>query len=240
MAGETFRPPRSGLPRIPSGTTRRDPSGRTLEHGWHSRGYLPHLKEREGTYFITFRLADTLPQRVADSYRAERENIIGQATDQQRELSPDERRRLAELYAERIDAYLDAGHGQCWLRNPSIAAMVAQALCCFDGERYDLYAWAVMPNHVHAVVEPLNGHTLSDLLHTWKSFTAHEVRRLMPALGMVLPKTAAFWQRESYDHLVRNREDFDRVCQYTVNNPVQAGLCLRPEEWPYVGMSSNP
>jgi hypothetical protein len=112
-------------------TTRRDACATS---GWHWRGYLPHLKAEHGTYFVTFRLADTLPTRVLESYERERSEILQHAKDQSRQLSPDEVRRLARLYAERIESYLDAGHGACWLRDPLVADIVSKALRHFDGD----------------------------------------------------------------------------------------------------------
>jgi REP element-mobilizing transposase RayT len=106
----------------------------------------------------------------------------------------------------------------------------------FDGERYELRAWVVMPNHVHAVVWPKPPHTLSKILHGWKSFTAHELNKLLSK------KAVSFWQSESYDHLIRNDDDFHRCCQYTLMNPVNAGLCAEYHLWRwssvYVAQSS--
>ena len=104
---------------------------------------------------------------------------------------------------------------------------MAGALKFFDGERYELRAWVVMPNHVHVVVWPMPPNTLSEILHSWKSFTAHEINKLLP--GKVVP----FWQRESYDHLIRDDDDLRRCCQYTLMNPVNAGLCAEGHLWPW-------
>ena len=208
-----------------------------LRSGWHERGYLPHLKAEGGTYFVTFRLANSLPKEVLERFRFEREDIVKRAEAAGRELSPDEEKRLDELYSARIESYLDAGHGKCWLEEPVIGEMVSEALMHFDGERYWLHAWVVMPNHVHAVVTPQKSHTLSQILQSWKSFTAHEAQKVAQASRLQIPEGKAFWQRESYDHLVRDEADFARVCEYTARNPVEAGLCRKPEEWPYVGVA---
>ncbi|MBW7865550.1 MAG: transposase [Candidatus Hydrogenedentes bacterium] len=211
----------------------------TLVSGWHSRGYLPHLKSENGTYFVTFRLADTLPKTVLERYRAEREDIVLRAKTLGRDLTRDEERQLAMLYSERIDAYLDAGHGKCWLRKPELGGLMADTLQHFDGVRYILYAWVVMPNHVHVVVTPLPGHELSRILHSWKSFTAHEVKKMGHIPDTLVSKSKAFWQRESHDHLVRDDDDLSRVIEYTIKNPVNAGLCAAIEDWPYVGFLKN-
>jgi len=208
-----------------------------LLSGWHSRGYLPHLKMEDGIYFVTFRLADTLPQKVLEAYQAERDELLRRAKAAGCELSTADAKRLRELFSDRIEAYLNAGHGQCWLKEPSIGNMVMQALRHYDGERYTLYAFVVMPNHVHALVRPHAGFTLSQILHTWKSFTAHEAQKIAEASGLSIPKGEAFWQRESYDHLIRDEADFEQILEYIIQNPVKAGLCDKPEDWPYLGVA---
>jgi len=86
-----------------------------LLSGWHERGYLPHLKEEGGAYFVTFRLADTPLQAVLAQYRAEREGITKRAETRSRVLSPEDETCLRDFYSERVEAYLDVGHVKCWL-----------------------------------------------------------------------------------------------------------------------------
>lgn len=195
--------------------------------GLHSRGVLPHLKREGATYFVTFRQAGTLPSEVLLRFKAERQSILDHALAAKRPLTWHEQAQLFRWYSDRVDRYLDAGHGECHLRRPACAEVVAAALKFFDNQRYELRAWVVMPNHVHAVVWPMPPHTLSEILHTWKSFTAHELNKLLPR------KIVPFWQRESYDHLVRDDDDLHRCCHYTLLNPVNAGLCAEPQLWPW-------
>jgi len=187
------------------------------------RGRLPHWEMEGGIYFVTFRLADSLPQSVLNFFKAERENIIRTAQQMGRDLSPSEHRRLAELFSDQIENHLDAGAGSCHLRQPQIAEMVANALRFFDDQRYRLFAWCVMPNHVHVVMRPLHNHHLGDILHSWKSFTAKEANRMLGLGG-------TFWEREYYDHLVRDEEEFYRIINYVADNPKQANL----PDWPWV------
>ncbi|MBM4064270.1 MAG: transposase [Planctomycetes bacterium] len=194
-----------------------------LVSGIHHRGYLPHFKREEGTYFVTFRLAGTLPQSVLTQIEAERKGHENRAKNGK--TTSKEVGHWNALDADRIDAFLDSGYGECWLKRDDIGKLVADALCYFDDERYKLLAWVVMPNHVHAVLTPKWSHTLSSILHSWKSFTANKANNILGREGQ------SFWQRESYDHLVRDEEDFIRVCNYTVNNPVKAGLCQKAEDW---------
>jgi REP element-mobilizing transposase RayT len=111
------------------------------------------------------------------------------------------------------------------MRQHEIAELVTNAIKFFANERYSLHAWVVMPNHVHAVVTPKDEHRLSDILHSWKSFTSKRANELLKRNGQ------RFWQSESYDHRVRNDEERARMVNYVENNPVRAGLCARSEEW---------
>ncbi|MEZ0326386.1 MAG: transposase [Fimbriimonas sp.] len=185
--------------------------------------YLPHLTKQGGTYAISFRLADALPQSIQKEIALERERLqdLNERGLIRTEATKQEYRRL---FAEKIEDALAAGHGRCVLAHPSAAQIVRDALYCFHGERYRLHAWCIMPNHVHAVVEPLGGVPLKEILHSWKSYTANKVNALVGSKG-------AFWQVESYDHLVRGRADYENQIQYVLENPVKAGL----RDWVWVG-----
>ncbi|HEX9046790.1 MAG TPA: transposase [Verrucomicrobiae bacterium] len=196
-----------------------------LVSGLHSRNVLPHLKREGASYFVTFRLAGTLPQEVLIRFKAERDAILAQALAAKRPLTWHEQEELFRWYSSRVDKYLDAGHGDCWLRRPDIADLVADAIRFHAGERFDLQAWTVMPNHAHVVLQPRPGWTLSQILQSWKGFTSREANRRLERTG----KT--FWQTESYDHLIRDDGDRHRCCHYTIMNPVNAGLCRQPEDW---------
>ena len=135
-----------------------------------------------------------------------------------------EHKRVTRLSSEKIEAYLDAGNGDLYLPVPRVAASVAQTLAHFDGVRYRIFAWCVMPNHVHVVFQPLEGHSLPEILHTWKSYLAKRANRL-------LRRSGEFRQREYYDHLVRDERDLRRIVRYVLENPTKAGLT----NWPWVG-----
>ena len=104
--------------------------------------------------------------------------------------------------------------------------MVSDALWHFDGERYRLHAWCVMPNHVHVVVTPLAGRTLSSIVHSWKSFTATEANQHLGRRG-------SFWMQEYFDRAIRDEHHFRSAVEYVEHNPVNAGLCEAPEDWPW-------
>jgi len=189
-----------------------------------SRGRLPHWESPEGTYFVTFRLADSLPKAIADAFEFERRDIVETAKAIRRDLSLTEQRRLAELFSEKVESYLDAGSGACFLREPTVAKIIAETLHHFHGNRYRLFTWCVMPNHVHVVFQPIGEWRLAQVLHAWKSYSAKEANG-------ILGRSGSFWQREYYDHLIRDAEDFRRCVRYVVQNPEKAGLL----NWPWVG-----
>jgi REP element-mobilizing transposase RayT len=192
-----------------------------IRHG----AYLPHWTRNGGVYAVTFRLADSLPQSVLVSWKTERNNIIQNAKQQGRPLSDVEENRLYQLYSEKVESYLDAGHGMCELQHDELAKMTQDTLFHFDGKRYDLLAWCIMPNHVHVVVYPYKGFQLSRILHSWKSYSAKQANRLLGREG-------SFWQTEYYDHLIRDESDLRHAVQYLLENPGKAGLV----DWPWYGV----
>ena len=195
-----------------------------LVAGLHFRGKLPHLKKEGAVYFVTFRLADSLPAHEVARLKHEREVILEQSHAAGSPLTWHEEQQLLAWYCDKVEALLDAGHGACWLSKPEAADLIAGAVQFFDGQRYELRSWVVMPNHVHAVVWPMPGHTLSGILHSWKSFTSKAANKL-------LNRTGEFWQKESFDHWIRDDAEHARLAAYVENNPVKAGFCKCPEDW---------
>ena len=187
------------------------------------RGRLPHWEKEGAIYFITFRLADSLPKSVLNSIESERQAIVTTANQLHRALSADERRKLQRLSTPIIEQFLDNGAGACHLRNPMIADELANTLRHFDLRRYRLFAWCIMPNHVHIVVRPLPGEKLAAVVHSWKSFSAKQANRILGMRG-------TFWQREYYDHLIRDEGEFVRAVRYVAENPGKANL----KDWKWV------
>ena len=187
------------------------------------RGRLPHWEKESATYFITFRLADSLPKSVLDQIESEREAIVKTANQLHRPLSADERRKIQRLSSPVVEKYLDHGAGACHLNHPAIADEVAATLCHFDNQGYRLFAWYIMPNHVHVVVRLLPGHALAEVIHSSKSFSAKRANAILGLQG-------SFWQREYYDHLVRNDGELERAIRYVADNPVKANL----KDWRWV------
>jgi REP element-mobilizing transposase RayT len=181
--------------------------------GWHSRGYLPHFDGGVGlTQSVTFRLADSVPSSVVEGWLGEFK------------LNPPAMREL-EL-RKKLDKYLDSGYGECHLRDPQIGALVENALLFFDGARYAIHAWVVMPNHIHVLFTPMPGWSLSDILSSWKSFTAKEANK-------ELLRSGQFWHEDYFDRFIRDADHYARAIDYIERNPVEARLCGEPEHWPF-------
>jgi len=196
-----------------------------LLSGFHFRGKLPHLKKEGATYFVTFRLGDSLPAHEVARLKHERLAILEQARAARSPLTWHEEEQLLAWYCDKVEALLDAGRGACWLSKPEVADLVANAVKFFQGKRYELRAWVIMPNHVHVVVWPMTGQSLSQILHSWKSYTSKEANKLLRRDG------PTFWQKESFDHWIRDDDERARLVAYVENNPVKAGFCRQPEDW---------
>lgn len=196
---------------IPVGSSAEAPVG---PRDWYSRGYLPHLDSPGLLQSINFRLHDALPHHVVERWKQELH--WGEA------LAQDD--RIAVVLRQRIASYEDAGYGACWLRDERIASLVENALLHFDGQRYRLIAWCIMPNHVHVLIETWPGYRLDKVLHSWKSFTAQKANKL-------LGRSGAFWAREYYDRFIRNERHLTQAVGYIEQNPVKAELAQSAELW---------
>ncbi|MBC8372746.1 MAG: transposase [Planctomycetes bacterium] len=177
------------------------------------KGNLPHWRQDGATYFVTFRLADSIPQAKLRQWITERKQWL--------ELHPaphdtDLQREFNQLFTQRFLKWLDAGYGECILAGPDVRGLVADALRHFDGQRYRLADWVIMPNHVHMLVSPIGDRKLSSVLQSLKSFTAHGINRLLGRRGTI-------WQKESFDHIVRSVESFLWIARYIQDNPRSLG-----------------
>lgn len=180
--------------------------------GWHSRGYLPHFNGGEKLQFITLHLGDALPLAVVQRWKIELA----------REKDEDAKKALFW----RVEKYVDQNFGACFLRQNAVAAQAQESLLRHHLKRYKLIAWVIMPNHTHFLIKPLSGHSLSEIMKKYKSFTAHECNRL-------LDRTGRFWQEDYFDRYIRNRNHFENAINYIEMNPVKAGLCVKPGDWEF-------
>ena len=210
---------------MPDPSKQPAPPADSLVSGLHFRGKLPHLNKEGAVYFITFRLNDSLPAQEITRLKHERKVILEQARAAKSPLTWHEEEQLLAWYCDKVEALLDAGHGACWLNKTSVADLVSNGLKFFNGQRYELRAWVVMPNHVHAIVWPFSDRALSEILHSWKSYTSKEANKLLDRDG------ETFWQTESFDHWIRDDVEHARLVAYVENNPVKAGFCKQPSDW---------
>jgi predicted solute-binding protein/REP element-mobilizing transposase RayT len=210
-----FRPSASLEPAVFG--TAQGPAFRALDQHadiQRTRRNLPHWEQEGATYFVTFRLADAVPAQLAKQWREELETW--------RKFHPEPwDAAVAAEYRKRClqprEDWLDQGHGSCLLRDLRAAEIVAQALRFFDGQRYYLDAFVVMPNHVHVLVQPLTGFHLSEIVHSWKSYTARQINKVLRHSGTV-------WMQESFDRIVRDWDALVRCRAYIARNPQQGRL----------------
>ena len=170
---------------------------------------LPHWRQDGKTQFITFRLADSLPQSKLQELSQAKEEWLKTHPQPWSESTKEE---YNSLIGERIDKWLDAGYGCCTLKDPDMRRIVTDAFLHFNNERYVLLALVVMPNHVHALLTPCEGHDVIVTIGRIKGFTASRINKVIGGKG-------EFWQRDSFDRILRNEMDFDAKLQYIINNP---------------------
>jgi REP element-mobilizing transposase RayT len=178
--------------------------------GWHSRGYLPHFDGGGMVQFVTFRLANSIPRAFLKSMK--NRLLSKQITDLE--------------YHREVERFLDTGFGPNYLKNPAIASIVEENLLRFDGEKYHLLHWVIMPNHGHVVLRPLEGYPLASIVHSIKSYTANRANN-------ILSRSGRFWSVEYYDRYIRDGKHFSNTVSYVHRNPVKAGLCPAPEDWQF-------
>ena len=200
---------------------------------------LPHWKQDSATYFVTFRLVDSLPQVRLQQWMQERDQWLATHPEP---LSEEAEKEYHTRFSAAIEDWLDQGTGSCVLDLAECKALVADALHHFDGQRYALGQFVVASNHVHVLVTPLPGHDLSDILHSWKSFTAKQIikveaasrrlqdwwdklhQRRLDTAAKENPSQSSItfqrpvWQKESFDHIVRSPASLQKFDEYIRNH----------------------
>ncbi len=184
--------------------------------GWNSRGFLPHCDYPGLAQSVSFRLFDSVPASVIEQWV--------------RELTfKSERMKLLQ---KRMEQYIDAGYGACFLAEPSIASLVENSLLHFNEQRYELLAWCIMPNHVHVLLAQLPGFPISKIVHSWKSYSSK-------LANLQLKRQGIFWARDYFDQFMKSSRQFESTITYIEQNPVKAGLVKQAEAWNYSSASAT-
>ncbi len=207
-----------------------------------TRRTLPHWYVPGAAHFVTYRLADTIPAHVIELMKEQcRSRLRG--LDGKSGTSWQDRQREHKRFFATLDRFLDQACKRNELALPQVAAVIRSNLHHHHGSKYHLLAYCVMPNHVHVLFQPIDvvcneenyvaldevecpdGQSpLARIMHSLKSYTANEANR-------ILGRSGRFWQPESYDHWVRDDDELERIIDYIIYNPVNAGLVARPYEW---------
>jgi REP element-mobilizing transposase RayT len=185
-----------------------------------TRAFLPHWEQPGCTYFVTWRMADSIPMEKLRTLQDERAEWL---KDHPKPWDDALWKEFGQRFEGRIQEWLDLGEGSRFLADKAARQIVADALHYFDGQRYTLGDYVVMPNHVHVLFIPHPDFELKKLLHSWKSFTSKEVLKRWPEAPN------PFWLMESFDHIVRSEGQLKHFQDYIRDNPVKAHL--KPETW---------
>jgi REP element-mobilizing transposase RayT len=184
-----------------------------LKRHFHKRT-LPHLYYNEGTYFVTYRLYDSIhPDELKN---------LQKLIDKYKKFHPNEREKVFKKY----DSLLDKPANKIqYLKQPQIREICKKAIHYYENKEYKLICYCIMPNHVHIVIDLINNkRLLGDILGSVKKYGARRANK-------VLCKKGKFWQSESFDRLVRDERELYYVIRYVLMNPVNAGLVNNWKEW---------
>ena len=179
-------------------------------------------------YFITYRLAHSLPRKKLEIIKQEYHNKIDfiQSLDYKQEIEKAEISNEWKKYFNKIDKLLvTCTSSPQYLQNEMAAQIVADSISFFDGKEYDLICYCIMSNHVHLVIKLReNSRSLDKIMQSIKSFSAIKCNEIFGRKGK-------FWQHENYDHIIRNESELERIVEYVLSNPVKAGLVNSKNEW---------
>jgi REP element-mobilizing transposase RayT len=187
------------------------------------RRHLPHQVPANTPIFLTWNLKGAVTREMYDSIEWERLRLAALSV-REGEAQPERKIRENKLLFAYGDRLLgQATRGPMFLGEAPIAQIVIDSIMFGALDRYQLYAFVVMANHVHVLLTPIL--PLAKITQGIKGFTARQINQLQNQPGRIV------WQDESYDHWVRDDEELLRIIQYIEQNPVVAGLCSRPEDW---------
>jgi putative transposase len=200
---------------------------------------LPHWRQEGVSYFVTFRLGDSIPEAVRCGWEEEKALWLkarGILYDGERgswnaaikKLPVEQQFRFQQHFNRQVQSCLDPGSGECHLQTPECLATVRAKIFGDDGTRHHVSDFVIMPNHVHLLVTPVSGEELEMILKSVKGASAVECNRL-------LNRSGTFWQADSYDHIVRSLEQVHEYRTYIADNPAKAGINLPPEAYYVAG-----
>jgi len=202
---------------------------------------LPHFQPEGYTFFITTRLSGTLPIEVYNNLKREYKNKLKSLSGyKNNKLIKEKYSEFQKLHFGKYEKILGACEfGYKWLEDEKIAHLVKDAIHYRDNKNYKLIAYTIMPNHLHILFTPIVKrfaesltlknkstpfYTVTKIMQDFKKYTARES-------NILLQRTGNFWQHESYDHVVRNKGELNKIVNYIMNNPVKAGLCEKSKDW---------
>ncbi len=204
---------------------------------------LPHYQPPGYSFFITFRLADSLPVQTIIALKEERQKALKVIAGYDNIQVRKEKYKIYQSrYFGKFDKLLDgSSYGPKWLKEENVAQVVKEIIHFNDNKTYSLICYSIMPNHVHLVFTPVDRSEASIKNKTVNEANAsfYIVTKILQDIksktalrcNMHLNRSGAFWQHESYDHVVRDEKELKRIIEYVLNNPVKAGLCEKREEW---------
>ena len=170
---------------------------------------LPHWHQNNKIQFITFRLADSLPQEKLAELTAFKEQWLAAHPQPWDQKTKDE---YDYTIRRKIDRWLDQGFGECILQREDIRQIVANTLLLYHGRRYNLYRFVIMPNHVHLLLSPIGEEVSTRFIGSVKQYTANAINQALGRKGQV-------WQRNIFDRLVRDGNNFEAYVSYINQNP---------------------
>lgn len=187
---------------------------------WNYERNLPHWRRPGVTYFITFRLNDSLPAEVVEQAKRERDAWEQRILEHHNHL-PESLQEDFVAWQRRtwrkMETVMDECHGSCILRQPDFRQVVADALLFFEGQRSSMHGFVIMPNHVHLAVAALGDYQIEDVIKSWKGYTARVINEKQQRKGQM-------WQEDSWNRIIRDEEHWLKVMRYIANNPSKAHL----------------
>lgn len=191
---------------------------------WNYQRNLPNWRQPGATYFITFRLNDSLPRAFVEQVQREQQVWQPRITHELKlhndtlPGSTQEEYQAWQLrHWRKAETLMDECHGSCLLRQSHIRDIVSRSLIYFEGNRHHMHGFVIMPNHVHLAVMPFEGWEIEDLLQSWKGFTSREIAKVTSRPGQL-------WQHDNWNRIIRDEDHWQRVMRYITRNPAKAKL----------------